>query len=336
MANLKNITELPVAESAEGLNLIVNDNGSAKQIAASAVGAQADFAVTDETSPAFIKNKPEVAQTDWAVKDEANPAHLKNKPFYDTREYDNITLTFDGDVTGKEVFYNGASYAVKLSDKVPSKEELIGASVSLVQGGETLTIEVASDMIQDDGNGNLAVADAYMVVPDSLSMTNDNGTFTLSRGVWGVCAVENGVTLFYTKELSWYGLVSGELKKIEEKYIPGLDEWDLDITVNFSFDSENGEPIFEPSLNAGTFNAVKDKILANEKTNIKVQTVLPSPEDPSIIGYENNVIYTTLYAPQGLLTPDSPETIMLLYHSWASDGIMEINISPDNIEVYPY
>lgn len=58
MANLKNITDLPVAESAEGLNLIVNDNGAAKQIAASAVGAQADWAETDETSPAFIKNKP--------------------------------------------------------------------------------------------------------------------------------------------------------------------------------------------------------------------------------------------------------------------------------------
>lgn len=58
MANLKNITELPLAESAEGLNLIVNDNGAAKQIAAGAVGAQADWAETDETSPAFVKNKP--------------------------------------------------------------------------------------------------------------------------------------------------------------------------------------------------------------------------------------------------------------------------------------
>lgn len=58
MANLKSITELPVAESAEGLNLIVNDNGSAKQIAASAVGAQADWAETDENSPAYVKNKP--------------------------------------------------------------------------------------------------------------------------------------------------------------------------------------------------------------------------------------------------------------------------------------
>lgn len=58
MANLKSITELPVAESAEGLNLIVNDNGVAKQIVASAVGAQADWAEMDENSPAFIKNKP--------------------------------------------------------------------------------------------------------------------------------------------------------------------------------------------------------------------------------------------------------------------------------------
>lgn len=64
MANLKNITELPVAESAEGLNLIVNDNGAAKQIAASAVGAQADWTITDETSPAFVKNKPFYTELD--------------------------------------------------------------------------------------------------------------------------------------------------------------------------------------------------------------------------------------------------------------------------------
>lgn len=67
MANLKNITDVPVVESAEGLNLIVNDNGAAKQIAASAVGAQADFAVTDETNPAFIKNKPDLSNVGGCV-----------------------------------------------------------------------------------------------------------------------------------------------------------------------------------------------------------------------------------------------------------------------------
>ena len=80
MTNLKSITELPVAESAEGLNLIVNDHGSAKQIPASEVGAQADFAVTDENSPAFIKNKPQVAQSDWAETDDTSASFIKNKP----------------------------------------------------------------------------------------------------------------------------------------------------------------------------------------------------------------------------------------------------------------
>ena len=80
MANLKNITDLPIIESADGVNLIVNDNGSAKQIAAGAVGAQADFNVTDENHPAFIKNKPAVMQSDWSVEDESSPAFIKNKP----------------------------------------------------------------------------------------------------------------------------------------------------------------------------------------------------------------------------------------------------------------
>lgn len=60
MANLKNINDLPVVESADGLNLIANDNGAAKQIPASAIGAQADWSVNDETDAAFIKNKPSI------------------------------------------------------------------------------------------------------------------------------------------------------------------------------------------------------------------------------------------------------------------------------------
>ena len=58
MANLKNITELPMAESADGLNLIVNDNGAAKQMAASAVSVQADWNQNDPAKPDYVKNRP--------------------------------------------------------------------------------------------------------------------------------------------------------------------------------------------------------------------------------------------------------------------------------------
>lgn len=102
MASLKNITELPMAESAEGLNLIVNDNGAAKQIAASAVGAQADFNVTDESSPAYIKNKPVQVQSDWAETDENSPAFIKNKP---VEEYD-LDITCNLVYNAEEGYYD--------------------------------------------------------------------------------------------------------------------------------------------------------------------------------------------------------------------------------------
>lgn len=53
MANLKNITELPLAESADGLNLIVEQDGVAKRVAADAVsgsgGADLDLWFNFET-----------------------------------------------------------------------------------------------------------------------------------------------------------------------------------------------------------------------------------------------------------------------------------------------
>lgn len=58
MANLKNIADLPLVTSANGVNLLINDNGLAKQIAASAVGAQANWDTTDSSAPSFILNKP--------------------------------------------------------------------------------------------------------------------------------------------------------------------------------------------------------------------------------------------------------------------------------------
>lgn len=67
MVNLKNITQLPVAESVDGLNLVANDNGTAKQIPVSSVGSQTDWNETNESSPAFIKNKPEIGGFDLII-----------------------------------------------------------------------------------------------------------------------------------------------------------------------------------------------------------------------------------------------------------------------------
>ena len=77
MANLKNITDVPVVESAEGLNLIVNDNGVAKQIAASAVGK---VKTVNGTKPDASGNVQIDTTSSWN--------DLKDKPFYTETDAD--------------------------------------------------------------------------------------------------------------------------------------------------------------------------------------------------------------------------------------------------------
>lgn len=148
MANLKNITELPLAESAEGLNLIVNDNGAAKQIAASAVGAQADWAETDESSPAFIKNKP-VEEWDLDIKVEGTwntEAGATNDPVFTSNEgysYEAFVAKIEsGDVPKVKMVVSIAmdeEYVLKLwtrtADITEVEEGIYAASVGM---GQTL------------------------------------------------------------------------------------------------------------------------------------------------------------------------------------------------------
>lgn len=87
MANLKNITDLPVAESAEGLNLIVEDNGSAKRIAASAI--EGKMKTVNGISPDENGNVevdiPEGFSGSWT--------DLKDKPFGEE-----LNMLFEGEV----------------------------------------------------------------------------------------------------------------------------------------------------------------------------------------------------------------------------------------------
>ena len=60
--------------------VLVEDGGDIKRVPKSAIGAQADWNVADESSPAFIKNKPSVTQADWNETDDTKPAYILNKP----------------------------------------------------------------------------------------------------------------------------------------------------------------------------------------------------------------------------------------------------------------
>jgi hypothetical protein len=128
MTNLKNITDLPLAESADGLKIIVNDNGVAKQISADDVsGASSWHDITD-------------------------------KPFYEETVTVNepVTITWDGNTdglvssssVGKEA---AASYAFyKVSDLVLTDEQIKSSTVFAVDG-EFVPIAEAWDYLVSEG-----------------------------------------------------------------------------------------------------------------------------------------------------------------------------------------
>ena len=60
MAEFKKLSAVEVVEAvSETANVLIEENGVIKRAAKSEIGAQADWAEMDESSPAFIKNKPE-------------------------------------------------------------------------------------------------------------------------------------------------------------------------------------------------------------------------------------------------------------------------------------
>lgn len=171
MTNLKNIADLPVAESVDNLNLIVNQNGSAKQIASSAVGAQADWTETNENSPAFIKNKPGYAQADWEETDESSASYVRNKTHYvernvliDVLPETTYTLMNDGGVylgmlssdinlianKTYQICYNGTTYecvTMDLSMEMPGAVFLGNpAALGDTDNGMPFAIMVMPDM----------------------------------------------------------------------------------------------------------------------------------------------------------------------------------------------
>lgn len=123
MANLKNIVDLPVAESAEGLNLIVEQDGAARRVAADVVckvksvnGVEPDEGgnVQIDTASSWndLKDKPFYSDTDIKIAVEQQIAEFVHgdevyqypitlpSDIYDSKEVD---ILWDGVTDRKSV-----------------------------------------------------------------------------------------------------------------------------------------------------------------------------------------------------------------------------------------
>lgn len=132
------------------------------------------------------------------------------------------TLTFDGNVTGKEIVTTVNNRYVKVSTEPCTKEDLIGGTYVLTSGGSDTTLTISEESIYDYSTETnprpiLALGQRVLVVQEDCTDTTLKASFT--KGVYFSC-VEGGA---YVSSLAITNKVFktvGIVHKLDEKFLP--------------------------------------------------------------------------------------------------------------------
>lgn len=115
-------------------------------------------------------------QADWNQNDETAPDYVKNRPGGYTKATPGYEITWDGVVGDKVAVDIGDSMQlVKVSDRVFATEELIRATMTVINDGEAETNIITEDSINAESDG--LVIDGYIVIAATAPATVADITF---------------------------------------------------------------------------------------------------------------------------------------------------------------
>lgn len=174
---------------------------------------------------------------------------LTDKPFYDTREFEDKTYSYDGNMDGKEsILYsanNGETssernYLIKISDEVPDISTDSRITLSW-DGSFPGSYDVEADGIFDVGQIVVVDDESVLIVKEQIPAPFDE-EIILFPGVYVVQYIttwedDNGTN----EEIGWISnffvstLKSGELKKLDEKFTSGSH---LTVTATYNEDED--------------------------------------------------------------------------------------------------
>lgn len=183
------------------------------------------------------------------------PSGIGCDAFYDTRyteEIDNsFNYTFDGNLEGREYieFVPNEVYCVKMSDTPITKEQLIGCVVKKSTSDFTLTIDENFDIV-DNGTYLDLRGCGYSVFEEYTIMDK-----ILDRGYWidYIASLQDYVESISKTDIQT--VEHGELKQLDEKYIPDTIARKEDIGDSASLTTTSKEIV-------GAINELNEKINA--------------------------------------------------------------------------
>lgn len=173
------------------------------------------------SSIARVEDIPESIQSDWNQNDEAAIDYIKNRPFYDGRKIEEYIYQWDGNIDGKEtiVLYN-AIYAKVSDDVFPVsiyEDDYIDKQfwINFVETGELQA--TPSGYVLEQIKGKLYFFEteftAAVVALDNVEyegVSYSKGVYLVSDK-WGL----------YTSKFRVV-VETGELKKLDKKYLPNI------------------------------------------------------------------------------------------------------------------
>ena len=164
-------------------------------------------------------------QPDWNQNDETASDYIKNRTHYDSRVYtevgENLEYTFDGILEGKETIERpwddvSSAYWVKVSDIPPTSiENLIGADITLNNGGEQVVDKIPEDGIVEQIDNII-----YLLYDGIVVAMEDGNTegLTFTKGVWFLYVNDSSYFSSLTQQMTVN--IEGELKTLDEEFIP--------------------------------------------------------------------------------------------------------------------
>lgn len=171
---------------------------------------------------------------DWNQNDPTAEDYIKNRPGGYTVTIPEINIQWDGVIGDRVVAVNRSPYSpkpnfVKVSDEIPAKEDLIGASILFVKDGEEITYSF------NDSSNTIRMDEAYSGEGYSVQIEGAQGTvqfIVISKvpaktHIGMVEYSETGVYFYQFNNVYVRSLVRESYKKnitIPQKYIEGLPD----------------------------------------------------------------------------------------------------------------
>lgn len=157
---------------------------------------------------------------------------VEDLPCYDSREYETVTLTYDGNKETKEVLdvVPGEVSFVKITDNISidDLERLSTADVTICMSSSDGQTQENTINIADSGGCEFVQENIYRAAESFILLVLEDTDFSgtdIAKGIWVMHVNESSLSDYYAKSLTYNTCISGELKKLDEKYLekkPGI------------------------------------------------------------------------------------------------------------------